>query len=179
MFLTNQRRKWMTRSEFLYHCHKQMIESLAYKYWMENPIVDFNELLSESNYSFCLALQSFNPAISTFTTYLYIKISRRLSNLIIKTQKRNEKYISVEEGGKYELSFERESHFHLMIEKLSDDAKFILNIIFRRLNFSGRQRKKSKIITIKSLVKDARKRGMSRKNAEISIKEIQKCISRL
>jgi hypothetical protein len=144
---------------------------------------DHHSDMSTVNLAFLKAKESFNPELSQFLTWLNIKAKGEISNEF-KGNNNYQKYIDYNADCYLSPRFicqEKEVIFWQTIERLSEDARLICNLIFNppeafsdlvKIRGNGTTKTNLKIIK-EYLIEDLR---WSQKKVEISFKEIKKAL---
>jgi len=116
-----------------YKTYQKMIMKRAWIWHHKMPWMELDDLIAEGNLCFCKSLETFDPDLSQFGTYLYNSLQMHFGNLrnIAMTQK-------AEKPATGDLSFclapgadpEQVTIFHQIIDRLTDDAKEICRTVF-------------------------------------------------
>jgi hypothetical protein len=113
--------------EVEYEKYVDMIRAEVWKTAKTNPHVDYDELLSAGNLAFAEVIKTWKPERGAFSTHLWYRLRYRIGRTA-KDAKRNqtnyladEKMKQIEEGSGY---------FAAKMSELSQEAKFVVNLVF-------------------------------------------------
>ena len=119
-----------------YEDYEKLIYKLAHRYYKTTGI-EFDELVSCANLKFIECQKTFDPAMASFSTYLYwqiqglyLEMSRKNNKWKIQAGKFYNSPIQEEQQGMTNVTPEEYVFFKEIIDKLSDDAKEVISIIF-------------------------------------------------
>lgn len=116
-------------AEILYNDYHKMICDRAWSFHSSTGI-EFDELISVSNYLFMKAFNSWDKSKSSFSTYLFIC----LNNGLIMFIKKNSNLVELEDAHLIESPYrEHYPDIALMakdaLNELSEEARFVVNIL--------------------------------------------------
>ena len=124
-----------------YKKYEKLIFKLAHKWQNRFSSTDFDDLVSEGNVAYCIAVKKFDPTRGVkFVTYLYPLINNRMHDFVSADQKviaaelpdgwdeRGFPY-DTHESPEYESPYKRAT-FKEWLERLSGEACFVLGLVF-------------------------------------------------
>lgn len=137
-----------TEIETKFRQFQPMIESFVWKYSRRYRNLEYSDIQSQAYLIFCKTVDSFNPTISTFSTYLYSRL-RGLNNYCKTMTRRNHlEYLDIVE--KYD--FNKFCNTIELIDnslELSNDARKVLNYLLKRYwDYPGNERSKPGLFTV-------------------------------